>query len=79
MHPMSALYHIPGADSPQLPAEANWPPSAQAFVACCLQKDPTQRWPAARLIVCRFPDSQMLMERSAVCLGETDARTSCAT
>eukprot|EP01137_Pigoraptor_chileana_P005680 Opistho-2@2916 len=49
LHAMSALFHIPQSDAPQLQSH-EWSGDFKDFLSKCLEKDPEKRWPADELL-----------------------------
>ena len=50
MHPMRAIFLIPTRDPPTLTDPEEWSDEFNDFIACCLIKDPEERWSADELL-----------------------------
>uniref|UniRef100_A0A7S4IMD9 Protein kinase domain-containing protein n=1 Tax=Vannella robusta TaxID=1487602 RepID=A0A7S4IMD9_9EUKA len=50
MHPMRAIFLIPTRDPPTLTEQSEWSDDFNDFLACCLVKDPEERWSADELL-----------------------------
>jgi len=50
MHPMRAIFHIPSRNPPTLSEPDEWSEEFNDFIACCLVKNPEERWSAVELL-----------------------------
>ncbi len=64
MHAMSALFHIPQREPPQL-QDAKWSGDFRDFLSHCLVKEPNERWTAEKLLKV---SAWRLSVRECVCL-----------
>jgi len=63
LDPYRAIFLIPSNPAPTLADPDNWSPEMLEFIRCCLHKDPSQRYDAARLTSHPFIKSEVIALR----------------